>query len=206
MSGEDLFNESSVQEDSDIESVTPMTYKEFVSASKSGHLSGRRKIVLQTSCSSDDEDFPPQSKPERTVDVSAKYTTFPVTPRGRSSLSKPNGGISRESSKATSFNGRKRTFESLENEIQPTTSNQSSHSLAKKMKVPQAQSQSLATIEGFMQETNKLLRCVLKRVDSCEKQLHSFEKKLDEATSSSASTGSKSAQSRKKEVPDEVRV
>ena len=50
MSGEELFNESSLHEDSDIESVTPLTYKEFVSASKGGHLSGRRRIVLQTSC------------------------------------------------------------------------------------------------------------------------------------------------------------
>ena len=33
-SGEELFNKCSVHEDSDIESVTPLTYKEFVSASK----------------------------------------------------------------------------------------------------------------------------------------------------------------------------
>ena len=202
---EDLFDESSIQGDSDIEGGTSLTYKEFVSASKSGRLSGRRRIVLQTSCRSDDEDSPPQSKPERTVDVGVKYIAFPVTPRGRPSLSEPKGGISRKSSKATNCNSRKRTFESLDNEI-PLTPNQSSGSLVKEMQDPQSQSQSLAKIEGFIQETNKLLRSVLKRVDSFEKQIHIFEKKIDETTSSSASTGSKSAHLRKKEVPDEVRV
>ena len=78
--------------------------------------------------------------------------------------------------------------------------------MAKEIQVPQSQSQSPATIEGFMQVTNKLLRSVLKHMASCEKQIRVFENKFDEATSISASTSSKSARSRKKEVPDEVRV
>ena len=119
MSGEELFNESSIHEDSDIESVTTLTYKEFVSASKGGRLSGRRRIVLQTSCSSDDDDYPPRSKPKGTADVGVRPTAFSVTPRGRSSMSEPKGAlsISRKSSKAANFNGRKRTLESIENEI-----------------------------------------------------------------------------------------
>jgi hypothetical protein len=48
------------------------------------------------------------------------------------------------------------------------------------------------------------LRHVIKRVDNCEKHIKSFEKKFDEATTSSASAGS--TPSRKKEVPEEVRV
>ena len=137
MSGEELFNESSVDEDSDIDGVTPLTYKEFVSASKGRRLSGRRRIVLQTRCSGDDEDFPPQSKPKRTVDIGVKPTAFPVTPRGRSSMSEPKGAlsISRKSSKAANFNSRKRILESIENEI-PLTPNHSSGSLAKDIKVP----------------------------------------------------------------------
>jgi hypothetical protein len=47
------------------------------------------------------------------------------------------------------------------------------------------------------------LRHVIKRVDNCEKHIKSFEKKFDEATTSSASAGS--TPSRKKEVPEEVR-
>ena len=98
---------------------------------------------------------------------------FPVIPRGRSLMFVPKGAlsISRKLYKAANFNSHKRTVLNIENEITPTH-NHSSGSLAKEIQVPWSQSLSLATMEGFMQETNKQLRSVLKHMESCKKQIH----------------------------------
>jgi len=70
-----------------------------------------------------------------------------------------------------------------------------------------ADTQSLASIEMALLETNKLLRGVLNRVDKCEKQIKSFESKLNDTASSSTSTSVGCTPSRKKaQVPEEVRV
>ena len=67
-----------------------------------------------------------------------------------------------------------------------------------------AGTQSLGGIEKALLESNKLLKGVLHRVDKCEKQIRSFESKLEESVSS---TSVGSTPSRKKvQVPEEVRV
>ena len=67
-----------------------------------------------------------------------------------------------------------------------------------------AGTQSLGGIEKALLESNKLLKGVLHRVDKCEKQIRSFESKLEESVSS---TSIGSTPSRKKvQVPEEVRV
>ena len=67
-----------------------------------------------------------------------------------------------------------------------------------------AGTKSLGGIEKALLESNKLLKGVLHRVDKCEKQISSFESKLEESVSS---TSVGSTPSRKKvQVPEEVRV
>ena len=67
-----------------------------------------------------------------------------------------------------------------------------------------AGTQSLGGIEKALLESNKLLKGVLHRVNKCEKQIRSFESKLEESVSS---TSVGSTPSRKKvQVPEEVRV
>ena len=107
----------------------------------------------------------------------------------------------RSVSKTANYYGRKRpTLAEITNE---RTGSESNHN-EKENVTTSSPSQSLTSLETALLETNQLLRHVIKRLDNCEKHIKSFEKKVDEATTSSTSAGS--TPSRKKEVPEEVRV
>ena len=228
MSSQELFNDSSGNEESCDEQ--PMTYKQFVATSKRSRCFERSKVVLQTSCSSDEEESPPRSRLKR---VGNRNGTFPETLLNRSSsAAAANGAVqpnireshrppsksanskngpeqrhatpyARSVSKTANYYGRKRS--ALGEITNGRTSSESNHSGKENVTTTcSSPSQSLTSLETALLETNQLLRHVIKRVDNCEKHIKSFEKKFDEAATSS--TSAESTPSRKKEVPEEVRV
>ena len=200
MSSQELFNDSSENEESCDE--PPMTYKQFVATSKRSRRSERSKVVLQTSCSSDEEESPPRSRPKC---VGNQRRALPETPLNRSSSNagayvavrtniretcrppsksaNSNNGpelgrgtpYARSSSKTANYYGRKRpTLAEITNERAGSESNHRE----KENVTTSSPTQSLTGLETALLETNQLLRHVIKRVDNCEKHIKSFEKKL----------------------------
>ena len=145
------------------------------------HTASRRRsrVVLQTSCSSEEEDSPPRSR--------ARIRAKPP-PEQESAISTHRSGTVR--------GGKVPLVE---------TTNRPSGTRVYVEKENNAQGHSFTGIEKALLETNQLLKHVIKRVDKCEKQIKSFESKFDEVTCSS-SASIVSTPSRKKGVPEEVRV
>ena len=170
MSDQELFTPSEEESDSRGSYETPIRYKDCVGLSKSSSAVKRRRyspLVLQTSCSSGDDDYHPLSKPKTDQRKSGRHRSRVLDSKVLAPLNPPKSGV-----------------EDKENESAGT--------------------QLLAGIENAMLETNKLLKGVLNRVDQCEKQIRSFESKLEESASH---TSVGSTPSRKKvQIPEEVRV
>ena len=173
MSDQELFTPSEEESDSRGSYETPIRYKDYVGLSKSSSAVKRRcysPLVLQTSCSSGEDDYPSLSKPktdQRKSQVNGCHRSQVLGSKVLAPVNAPKSGV-----------------EDKENESAGT--------------------QSLAGIEKALLETNKLLKGVLNHVDKCEKQIRSFESKLEESASS---TSVGSTPSRKKvQIPEEVRV
>lgn len=213
MSDHNLFSENEESCDD-----LPMTYKQFVVSSKRSRCPERRRVVLETSCSSDEEESPPRSRAKRMGNQPKETTTTVVeTPKNRLSSSTTGAGPttirerSQSSLKTTSNGPEQRVTPCARSSTTPrrpmlTEITNSRTAAQKENGCTRPQNQSLNSIEVALLETNQLLRHVIKRVDNCEKQIKSFEKKFDEATTSCSSTSAGSTPSRKKEVPEEVRV
>ena len=221
MSDHELFSENEESCDD-----WPMTYEQFVTSSKRSRFPDRR-VVLQTSCSSDDEESPPRSRAKRMGNQPKEPTAIIEAPKNRSSLTTAGYGAgnresSQSSSKTASNAPNQRSTLYARSSVKTTTprghkrptlthvtltdSTNARSAAEKENGCTNSQNKSLSSIEVALLETNQLLRHVIKRVDNCEKQIKSFEKKFDESTTSCSSTSAGSTPSRKKEVPEEVRV
>ena len=182
MSDKDLFNAPG-SEESDVDEnrgtyEKPMRYKNFKLCPTSRR---RSRVVLQTSCSSEEDDSPPRSRAKPVPEISHQKSSDSATATHRSAAVR--GG------KVPLLN----------------TTNRPTEARIYREKENKTQDHSFTGIEKVLLETNQLLRHVIKRVDKCEKQIKSFESTFDEVTGSS-STSAVSTPSRKKSIPEEVRV
>ena len=216
MSDLDLFSHSDEESDSRGSYESPMSYKEYVALSKSSSSLKRRRhperppVVLQTSCSSEDDDYAPLSKTKYDQRGSrVNYGRRPPPSRlkaDQQSSGVDNGRRSHLGPKVPSTGTKDKVHTPL-TDVTNTNPSKSTNSVEEgsDRKNESADTHSLAGIEKALLETNQLLRGVLKRVDKCEKQIKSFETKLNETSSTSSGPGC--TPSRKKgQIPEDVRV
>lgn len=174
--------------DSQGTTVMPVRYRPNMFSTSAGR---RSRVVLQTSDSSgEDDESPPRSKARS--EVSRVLTSTPTARPSRLPYVSRSGPA---------------VFRSTLHDATNRSLSGGSHIQSGKENVSDsAQSRSFSGIEKVLLETNQLLKHVIKRVDKCEKQMKSFESKLDEVTTCSSSTSAASTPSHKKLVPEEVRV
>ena len=193
MNDKDLFNAPGSDE-SDVDEnrgtyEKPMRYKHFKLCPTSRQRScvvlqtscSSEEDDIQTSCSSEEDDSPPRSRAKPVPEISHQKSSDSATATHRSAAVR--------SGKVPLLN----------------TTNRPTEARIYREKENKTQDHSFTGIEKVLLETNQLLRHVIKRVDKCEKQIKSFESTFDEVTGSS-STSAVSTPSRKKSIPEEVRV